>query len=50
MKTGATIVAVQMLLGTFRSEDEDDYDYEFSALSMRTSKNVGLETLCACSV
>ena len=31
-------------LGTFRSEDEDDYEYEFSVLSMRTSKNVGLQT------
>ena len=38
------------VLGTFRSEDEDDYEYEFSVLSMRTSKNVGLQTLCACSV
>ena len=35
---------------TFRSEDEDDYEYEFSVLSTRTSKNVGLQTLCACSV
>ena len=24
------------ILGTFRSEDEDDYEYEFSVLSMRT--------------
>ena len=23
------------LLGTFRSEDEDDYEYEFSVLNMR---------------
>ena len=37
-------------IGTFRSEDEDGYEYEFSVLSMRTSKNVGLQTLCACSV
>lgn len=37
-------------LGTFRSEDEDDYECEFSVLSMRTSKNVGLKTLCPCSV
>ena len=37
-------------IGTFRSEDEDDYEYEFSVLSKRTSKNVGLQTLCACSV
>ena len=37
-------------LGTFRSEDKDDYEYEFSVLSTRTSKNVGLQTLCACSV
>ena len=32
------------LIGTFRSEDEDDYEYEFSVLSTRTSKNVGLQT------
>ena len=24
-----------MTLGTFRSENEDDYEYEFSVLSMR---------------
>ena len=23
------------IIGTFRSEDEDDYEYEFSVLSMR---------------
>ena len=39
-----------LTIGTFRSEDEDDYRYECSALSTRTSKNVGLQTLCACSV
>ena len=33
------------LIGTFWSKDEDDYEYEFSVLSMRTSKNVGLQTL-----
>ena len=38
------------LIGTFRSKDEDDYEYEFSVLSMRTSENVGLQTLGACSV
>ena len=32
------------IIGTFRSEDEDDYEYEFSVLSTRTSKNVGLQT------
>ena len=37
-------------LGTFRSEDEDDYEYEFSVLSTRNSKNLGLQTLSACSV
>ena len=40
----------QELMETFRSEDEDDYEFEFSVLRMRTSKNVGLQTLCACSV
>ena len=40
-----------MTLGNFRLGDEDDYDYEFSVLmSTRTSKNVGLQILCACSV
>ena len=34
-------------IGNFRSEDEDDYEYEFSVLSTRTSKNVGLQTLYA---
>ena len=38
------------LTGTFRSEDDGDYEFEFSVLSMRTSKNVGLQTLCAFSV
>ena len=48
---GVSLLQVSIvLLGTFRSEDEDDYEYEFSVLSMRTSKNVGLQTLCACSV
>ena len=41
---------LRAILGTFRSEDEDDYEYEFSVLCTRTSKNVGLQTLCACSV
>ena len=44
------VVVKNMLLGTFRLEDEDDYEYQFSVLSTRTSKNVGLQTLCACSV
>ena len=39
-----------IILGTFRPEDENDYEYEFSVLSMRTSKNVGLQAFCACSV
>ena len=39
-----------MTLGNFRLEDEDDYDYEFSDLSTRTSKNLGLQILCPCSV
>ena len=30
------------ILGTFRAEDEDDYEYEFSVTSTRNSKNVGL--------
>ena len=31
-------------LGIFRSEDEVDFEYEFSVLSRRTSKNIGLQT------
>ena len=27
--------ALFVIIGTFRSEDEDDYEYEFSVLSMR---------------
>ena len=41
---------LKKVLGTFRSEDEDDYENEFSVLSTRTSKKVGLQALCACSV
>lgn len=40
----------QAALETFRWEDEDDYEYKFSVVSMRTSKNVSLQTLYACSV
>ena len=40
----------KVLLGTFRSEDEDNFEYEFSVLGTRTSKNVGLQTLRVCSV
>ena len=42
--------SVHVIIGTLRSKDEDDYEYEFSVLSTRTSKNVGLQTLCASSV
>ena len=46
------LVGSDLLLGTFRLvvEDDYDYDYEFFLLSTHTSKNVGLQTLCACSV
>ena len=37
-------------IGTLRSDDEDDYEHEFSVLSTRTSKNVGLRTSYECSV
>ena len=47
---GSVITWNQGIIGTFRLEDEEDYEYEFSVLSARTSKNVGLQTLCACSV
>ena len=44
------VVLIGVSIGTFRSEDEDDYECEFSVVSTRTSKNVGLQTLCACPV
>ena len=44
----SSLLLLLLLLLTFRSEDEDDY--EFPVLSTRTSKNVSLQTLCACSV
>ena len=49
-EAGREAKSARTSLGTFRSEDEDDYEYEFSVLSTHTSKNVGLQTLCACSV
>ena len=36
-------------IGTFRSEDEDDYDYEFSVLSMHTRFGGQHFSKCACS-
>ena len=36
-------------LGTFRSEDEDDYEYEFSVLSMRIRFGGRHFLKCACS-
>ena len=56
VREGPTFVApsppwmLEGTLETFRSEDKDDYEYEFPVLSMRTSKNVGLQTLSTCSV
>ena len=37
------------LLGTFRSEGEDDYEYEFSVLSMRITFGGRHFSKCACS-
>ena len=37
------------ILGTFRSEDEDDYEYEFSVLSMRIMFGGRYFSKCACS-
>ena len=34
-----------LIIGTFRSEDKDDYGYKFSDLSTRTSKNFGVPNL-----
>ena len=39
----------ELKLGTFRSEDEDDYEYEFSVLSMRISLGGRHFSKCACS-
>ena len=53
LKIGTDPVAVRRnafaIIGTFRSEDEDDYEYEFSVLSMRI-RFVGRHfSKCACS-
>ena len=40
---------IMVLLGTFRSEDEDDYEYEFSVLSMRIMFGGRYFSKCACS-
>ena len=32
---GTWLTHYEEIIGTFRSEDEDDYEYEFSILSMR---------------
>ena len=37
------------LLGTFRSEDGDDYEYEFSVLNMRIRFGGQHFSNCACS-
>ena len=42
-------VSVNLLLGTFRWEDEDDYEYEFSAMSMRITFRGQHFSKCACS-
>ena len=34
------LVSLNLLLGTLRLEDEDDYEYKFSVLSMCTSKKM----------
>ena len=38
-----------LILGTFRSEDEDDYEYEFSILSMRIRFGGRHFSKCTCS-
>ena len=38
-----------LLIGTFRSEGEDDYEYEFSVLSMRIRFEARQFSKCACS-
>ena len=40
---------VNSLSGTFRSEDEDDYEYEFSVLSMRVRFGGRHFSKCACA-
>lgn len=41
--------ATWRMLGTFRSEDEDDYEYEFSVLSMHIRFGGQNFSKCACS-
>ena len=40
---------IEVIIGTFRSEDEDDYEYEFSVLSMRIRFGGRYFSKCACS-
>ena len=41
----ALSLLINSLMGNFRSEDKDDYDYEFSVLSTRTLKTAGFLNL-----
>ena len=43
VKKSSKLICFWCLLGTFRSEDEDDCEYEFSVLSMRIG--FGLKTI-----
>ena len=40
---------VEMIIGTFRSQDEDEYQYEFSVLSIRIRFGDRHFSKCACS-
>ena len=43
------VLSTELIIGTFRSEDEDDYEYEFSVLSMRIRFLGRHFSKCACS-
>ena len=45
----AVVVILNSLIGTFRSEDKDDYEYEFSVPSMRIRFGGRHFSKCACS-
>ena len=46
---GVSKSANTLKIGTFRSEDEGDYEYEFSVLSMRIRFGARHFSKCACS-
>ena len=49
MKPAMSVTFRRKRLGTFRSDDEDDYKYEFYVLSMRMTFAGRQFSKCACS-